>query len=77
MLFALPSFQREQSFQTFREPHRYDRHDKEYFVRLLQKFQKIGKFIFNYDEDERIYSKSSSAKQTQYIRSAQKNLHNL
>jgi hypothetical protein len=60
MLLAFEAFQPEYRFTTARNPHRHDKHDKDYFIRLLQKMKLANKYVFDYENDKRIFPKAAS-----------------
>jgi hypothetical protein len=72
MLLAFEAFQLEYRFTTARNPHRHDKYDKDYFIRLLQKMKLANKYVFDYENDKRILPKAASTVQSQVIRNSKK-----
>jgi hypothetical protein len=76
MLFALRSFQLEHGFFSHQNPERANKYDKDYFVRILQHFVRLNKFIYNYENIFRVRPKSlPAAVETQALDKLQKSRH--
>ena len=74
-LFAFEEFQEEHGFYSAHDPNRYNKKDRDYFVRLLVRMQRLGRYVPNFVDDLRLFPRNTATLQTQLIKKAQKSQH--